>query len=137
MPRGNIPRNIPRLIPGGPLKPLGIELIGPPLPMPRPLKIIWLKPIFRFSIVFNLKFHAISNKKTTTQYSSCIDWRHLISMITCVKCFFKKSIFTSQTTSLFAWNLMNYSAFQEIKTCSRDRNIDKTTKEKMKDFLIF
>lgn len=37
IPRGIIPRIIPRRI-GGPLNPLGIEFIGPPRPKPRPLK---------------------------------------------------------------------------------------------------
>lgn len=40
IPRFIIPLNIPRLIAGGPLNPLGIEPIGPPpLPSPRPLKL--------------------------------------------------------------------------------------------------
>lgn len=37
IPRGIMPRIMPRRI-GGPLKPLGIEFMGPPLPNPRPLK---------------------------------------------------------------------------------------------------
>lgn len=36
-PLGTIPRGGPRLKDGGPLNPLGIDPIGPPLPKPRPL----------------------------------------------------------------------------------------------------
>lgn len=39
IPLGIIPRNIPLLMIGGPLNPLGIEFIGPPLPIPLPLLI--------------------------------------------------------------------------------------------------